>query len=173
MAGWQTTWPSPAGSPRPQLGGPVSNSRQGWPGVSVKMPVLAPSWKSAWTPAAADADGVKSAMAQFTLAAEVVCSEPARIPATDPAGRCRPETEARTSVPALTVGGVLAAAAGAIPSASDPASTPAPKMRMRARLLSNRVTVLCPLSVTVRGFLQCGARPDERDRPEASNFGDG
>jgi hypothetical protein len=52
--------------------------------------VPAPSWNSACTPGAADADGVKSAIAQFTPDTDAVCSEPARIPATEPAGRCRP-----------------------------------------------------------------------------------
>ena len=58
----------------------------------LKMPVLAPSWNSACTPEPADADGVKSAMAQLTPATEAVCSESARIPATELAGRCRADT---------------------------------------------------------------------------------
>jgi hypothetical protein len=113
------------------------------------MPVLAPSWNSPLTFAASEADGVKSAMAHFTPATAAVCSERARIPATDPPGRCRPDTYACTRVLALTPEravtrvcavtrvwavtrvSVLAEAAGAatanspqVPSASVPASVP-------------------------------------------------
>ena len=125
------------------------------------MPVLAPSWNSACTPEPADADGVKSAIAQFTPATDAVCSESARIPATELAGRCRADTYAWTSVPVPTSGplaGVAAAAPGApirpAPSATDgsvPASMTvrvradlARTRRVRARKTLNCVTVLSP-----------------------------
>ena len=126
------------------------------------MPVLAPSWNPACTPEAAEADGVKSAMAQPTPETVAVRSEPDRIPATELAGRCRPWTYAWISVPVLTAGPALTAAwlpvaawlpgVGRVLAAAAPGAEirPAPSATAGSAPASMTVSVRADLARTMR-----------------------